>query len=331
LLRIVFFSGMDYLGIVLITGDTPIFPLRLEWWVPFSYSSLTGQLFWAPNHAIPIWLISALFYRHWGHGSFPALMVILLPLLVLWTPFAVAGILPFVLLAVLRHVHLGISPRTWQLSLPQILLAGFMTYFMLRLMTLDVAAIGGAPTVEVAPNRDNFALKYAVFVLMEFGVLALLLVRHAGADKSLLFLSSCILLLLPLYQFGPSNDSMLRLSTPALIFLAIIAIKQVDPSLALMQSHSCRGVAQYFVRPRTLCLVIVLLIGAATPFFEIYRAATFRRLPPNYGQNLVEQQQGFEPPHYIGRLDRADLLLLLRQPSAIPSGAARQLPPHLHQ
>lgn len=329
LLVIVFFSGMDYLGIVLSTGDIPIFPLRLEWWVPFSYSSLSGQLFWAPNHAIPIWLITALFYRHWGHGAFPSLVVVLLPLLVLWTPFAVAGILPFVLLAVLRHWYLGISPRTWQLSLSQILLAGFMTYLMLRLITLDITAIGSAPTVDVAPNRDNFFLKYALFSLMEFGILSLLLVRNSGTDKSLLGISVGILLLLPLYQFGPSNDSMLRLSTPALVFLAIIAIRQVDALMApLLERSQQRTHSAHILAP---ALVLVLLIGAATPLFEMWRAATFRRLPPNYGQSLVEQQQGFEPPHYIGRLDRKDLLLLMRRTSLVPSGAVRELPAHLHQ
>jgi hypothetical protein len=58
---VIMFSGMDILGILLTTGEWPLFPLRLEWWTAFSYSSLSGQLFWAPNHCLPIWIGTALF------------------------------------------------------------------------------------------------------------------------------------------------------------------------------------------------------------------------------------------------------------------------------
>ncbi|MBK7955613.1 MAG: hypothetical protein IPK02_17575 [Candidatus Accumulibacter sp.] len=97
---VIFFSGMDFLGVVIATESMPIFPLRLEWWVPLSYPSLTNQLLWAPNHCLPIWIATLLYFRHRHGAEFLRIMVAALPLTLIWTPFAVIGLLPFVALGV---------------------------------------------------------------------------------------------------------------------------------------------------------------------------------------------------------------------------------------
>lgn len=315
LLIVIFFSGMDYLGIVLISGMTPLFPLRLEWWVPFSYSSLTGQMHWAPNHALPLWLVTTLFYRHWGHRALPALMVVLLPLLIIWTPFAVAGILPFLALAAIRWFAQGGSLRGSGLTVVQVVAAAGLSYLTIRLLTLHIAAIPGAPTIDVAPNPDRFVLKYLLFALMEFAILALLLARVIRHAQGLLWLAFIILTLLPLYQYGPSNDSMLRLSTPCLVILLILTLDLMQQWAALPNIRMVPGTAWM--------IAIVFFIGACTPFNEMWRAAFFRRNPPNYGISLVEHERG-EPPHYVGRLDRKDMIELLRSPSRVPGRSERK-------
>lgn len=319
LLLPVFFSGMDFLGIVLATGDLPMFPLRLEWWVPFSYSSLTGQLYWGPNHAIALWLVTALFYRHWGHAAFLSLLAVLLPLLFVWTPFAVPAIMPFVALALLRHaLHRPTSGRQG-ITLLQWAGASMLLWIMARFMTLDITAIPGAQTSVMHPQQSGFALKYALFCLMEFAILALLLGRLIRHSFGLLWLSAGILLLLPLYQYGPSNDTMLRLSTPCLILLMILSMGVLQDWLTQPSSPEQR-------RP-TLALLAVLIMGAHTPFNEIWRAMSFRRIPPNYGMTLLDSQRGIEAPHYIGRLDRPDLLTIMRRPSPVPECSQRPLGP----
>jgi hypothetical protein len=317
LLLPVFFSGMDFLGIVLSSGDLPMFPLRLEWWVPFSYSSLTGQLYWGPNHAIALWLVTALFYRHWGHAGFLPLLVVLLPLLFVWTPFAVPAIMPFVALALLRHTLNKPISGSHGATLLQWAGAGMLLWIMARFMTLDIAAIPGAQTAAMHPQQSGFALKYALFCLMEFAILALLLSRSIRHSFGLLWLSASVLLLLPLYQYGPSNDTMLRLSTPSLILLMILCMGLLRDGLLQPGKTALR-------RP-ALALLVVLAIGAHTPFNEIWRAMTFRRTPPNYGMSLLDSQRGFEAPHYIGRLDRADLLTILREPAPVPECRQRAL------
>jgi hypothetical protein len=313
LLVTILFSGMDYLGIVLATGSVPIFPLRLEWWVPFCYPSFTGQMYWAPNHAIPIWLVATLFYRHWGHRAWPALFLILLPLTVIWTPFAVIGILPFLALATLRWFARGQSWGDARITVWQIVAATLMTWLTVRLMTLDIAAIPNAPTAEVAANPDNLVLDYLLFILMEFAILALLLARNLRHSQGVFWLACAILTLLPLYKYGPSNDTLLRLSTPCLIFLLLITLDQMQ-----------RWVSSRNFPASAWVIGIVLLIGVNTPFNETWRAAFFKRIAPDYGRSLVEFHWNTEPPHYIGRLDRPDLIAVLRTPTLVPTAAERK-------
>jgi hypothetical protein len=306
------FSGMDYLGIFLITGDTPIFPLTLAWWVPFNYSPLAGQLLAAPNHALPLWLVTALFFRHWGHRAWPALFMVMLPLTVVWTPFAVAGIFPFLILATIRWFSLGNSFQDARITAWQLASTLALSFLMLRFMSLDIGGIPGAPTVEVAPNPNRFGEKYLLFVLVEFGILALLLARTLEYSFGILWIACGILLLLPLYQYGPSNDTMLRLSTPSLVFLLLLTLDRY------------RNWANRRTFPATAwAITLVLLVGACTPFNEIWRTLLFKRTPPNYGTSLIEQAKNTEPPHYVGRLNRADLIAVLRTPSLVPVSTDR--------
>ena len=314
---VIFFSGMDFLGIVLLTGDTPIFPLRLEWWVPFSYTSFAGQLFWAPNHTLALWLVTAMFYRHWGHATFPALINILLPLLLIWTPFAVAGILPFIAIALLRWFSLGKSVKEWDLGIVQIVASVLLTLFMVRLMTLGIGPIPSGSSAETLPPsaKNELFLHYLIFALMEFAILTLLLAKETRRSWGLFWLSATILCLLPLYHFGPSNDTMLRLSVPCLLILLIQVLDRADSWFYSPKFSS--------VPIRAWVIGIVLLVGACTPFNEMWRAATFRRFPPNYGVSLLEVQDGRFVAHYFGKLDRAEIKALLRTPSLVPTGEER--------
>ena len=313
LLVTIFFSGMDYLGVMLATGAAPIFPLRLEWWVPLCYPSVTGQIYWAPNHAIPLLLVAAVFYRHWGQRAWPALFLILLPMTVIWTPFAVAGILPFVALATLRWFVQGQRWADARITVWQLIAAALTTWLAVRLMTLDIAAMPNAPGKEVAQNPDVLLLDYLLFILMEFAVLALLLARNLRHSHGVFWLSCAILAALPLYGYGPTNDTMLRLSIPGLVFLLVIALDQIQ-----------RWTSQRAFPASAWAIGLVLLIGVNTPFNEMWRAYSFKRIAPDYGRSLVEFHRNTEPPHYVGRLDRSDLIAVLRTPTLVPKAADRK-------
>lgn len=290
----VFFSGMDYLGLVIATQTTPIFPLRLEWWVPLSYPSLSGQLLWAPNHCLPIWIGTLLILRHRHEDELIPLACALLPLTLIWTPFAVIGLLPFVLLGAWQHCHrLHWNSVPWQ----PIIGAAIFSLPVILFLLLDagsMTAISSSTQVQAAAGRNsaNQAVSlhsYLLFVTCEFLLLALALIPHVHRERHLFALALLILLALPLIRFGPSNDALLRLGTPSLIVLLVLCLQVI-----LRQERTNH--------PLSLWLIwLFLAIGAPTAFNELWRSASFQRWKADYRQTLLTRHGGEIPPHYGGK------------------------------
>jgi hypothetical protein len=311
---VIFFSGMDLLGNLIVHGHWPIFPLRLEWWTRFSLTSFSGTLLWGPNHALPLWIGTALFYRHWKHPDFVPYLCLLLPVTPLMTPFVLPGMAPFLLLLAADRIR---SRAGFGRLSPFALLAGLLIGGLLvRLLTFDIDGILTRNTLEegIAQADDGgFALlkSYLIFVLMEFGILALVLIPLLRHSIGLAWLSVAVLLALPLFYFGPSNDLMLRVSVPPLMFLCILSVRELtDESRRLTARHGL--------------LIAILLIGANTPFNELWRAATFRRVPPDYSRSFADTQKDGLPAHYVGRLRETLLVDLLRTPGLVPTRAERK-------
>ena len=315
LLLVLSFSGMDLLGLLAYQGDWPELPVRLEWWTRFSYSSLAAHLYWAPNHALPICLASTLFYRHWQHPAFPGFALLLLALLPIWTPFGLPALLPFIALAVLQFLT---GPRR-PLPVVPLLVLILMVALMARFLGMDIGGIGTAPplagatgTASETATRDHL-LAYLAFVALEFGALALALWPRLRHSLGILLFATLTLLLLPWLSFGPSNDLLLRASLASLVMLLLL-------TLSVLRSAGRPAVDVGY----PWLIVLILLIGAFTPFHEAARATMVPRWPPSYVQNLVEQQGGNFPPHYVARLDRPDVRLLLREPSLTPDRERRR-------
>ncbi|MCP5248792.1 MAG: hypothetical protein H6942_09725 [Candidatus Accumulibacter sp.] len=302
------FSGMDLLGVLAYQGDWPEFPGRLEWWTQFSYSSLAAQLFWAPNHTLPIWLASSLFYRHWHHPDFPAFALLLVALLPVWTPFALPGLAPFLLLAAVQY-HLAGNRR---LPLLAVVSAILVIALMARFLTLNIGDIPTTIGIHQTRAADQFLLSYLSFTVLEFGALALALSLRLRHSYGILLIAGGTLALLPFLAFGPSNDLLLRASVPALIMLMILTLTVFQPAGGAPER-----------RDTPWLIVVVLAIGAFSPAYEFGRAATVRRWLPDYAPTLIDRQGGAFPAHYVGRLDRADMRLLLRDPVPVPGREQR--------
>lgn len=323
---VIVFSGMDFPAIILIHGHVPIFPLPLEWWRQWTYTSLTGQLLWAPNHALALWLGTALFYRHRNDPILPALGLVLTPLLLLWTPFALVGLLPWFLWAMFRISHSTPSgllrPKVMQwlfaVAMTAVLVFLFSRPGVEATLTLS-DPLGSAQSPRTAAGILAQIPDYIQFAAFEFGLLSMLLRPRRSETRQALALAASLLLLLPLIRLGPSNDWLLRVSTPSLLILLILTLDEFEAPV--------RNVTDSM---RRVGLIAVLALGAITPFFELSRTVLWPRTAPNYGQSLVEQQ-GFMPPHYIGRLDLSTTGTLLRMPSPVPRADQRQqmLPPSM--
>lgn len=301
---LIFFSGMDVLGTLITTGEWPIFPLRIEWWTSFSYSSLTGQLMWAPNHTLPLWISTALFYRHWKHDNFVPFLCLLVPVLPLLTPFALVGLAPFFLLMLVARLRSGLG--IGQIPVPALLVGIVIGGLILRILTLDIDAISmSAPIVTAANDSSRFLTSYVVFTLMEFAILGLVLLPALGHSRGLLVVALVVLATLPFGFFGPSNDMLLRVSVPSLTIMAILSMRVLTDFAPPMPI-------------RHWLLAAILLIGAHTAFNELWRSVTWNRWQADYTRTFVETQKGGTPPHhYVGRLDKPWLNSILKEPTLV--------------
>lgn len=311
LLIVILFSGMDWLGVLLVSGDLPMFPLRLEWWTKFSYSSLSGQLFWAPNHVLPIWLASALCLRNWQTHHFLRVMLPTVTLSSLWTPFAPVALAPYLILhwSIAKGIQQTRATRLqWIFSIVWLSVLGL---FFLLPYHGSLEIVSG---VTHSGSESSFVRDYLIFVLCEFAILMFAIRKLANESKSLFYVSGGILFTLPFVLWGPSNDLMLRCSIPPLIFFLWTLLNSIQQASSLKA-----WIVEYWLA------VSILLIGAMTPIHEIARSITWNRWKPDYLTSLQEVQGGQLPPHYGAKLSNTWFQLLAKEPHIVPVGSQRLL------
>jgi hypothetical protein len=123
------------------------------------------------------------------------------------------------------------------------------------------AGAGGIPHGPATPSIAD----YALFIGLEVAAPLVLLMIESPTDRPILVVAAAILVTLPFYRFGLGNDLAGRASLPSLACIAIVAAKILASRVAKLN----------------WLLVLILIIGAATPLSEMYRsaisAATFYR------------------------------------------------------
>jgi len=298
LLVVILFSGMDIIGIVATGQPLPSLTSHIEWWARlFQYSSNTTLLFWVPNHAIPAWIAAALFCRHWRNRAFPAFAPMMLAVLPLWSPFALIGIAPLMLLP----ATLAIRQGTWsQLRIPYLLPAVGVLIITTLYLTLDVSHIPSGWMLPQVGSPTAFIIIYTVFIAVEFLVLVLVLWRLQ--PNSPLLAAAVILLLLPFWSFGLANDFVMRASISALTIICITILLCFDREIFKTN------------RASAFALVLILMIGAETPIHEVIRAISTERWQTDTEHSLLDTQHGIPPAHYVGRLNQAGLIWLMKEP-----------------
>jgi len=305
---VVFFSGMDVFGGDRYFLNRPSITQHLEWWAQlFQYSANTTQLFWVPNHALPGWIVAALIYKHWRNPDFLAIAPIVFAVTPLWSPLITIGLAPFTLFIAAHHLRQekwrgGVKPWAW---LGAVVTFGTAAYYLV----LDGASIPSGWTVARVGSMHALGEVYVKFVALEFGLLALMLwfIRR----DELIIVSALVLLVLPLYTFGPGNDLVMRSSIPALMILCLSAadaLSKLNWSERSMQA---------------IPVIVFLTFGAFTAVHEIARAVLVPRWTPALTRNLIEAARG-TPTHYLARVN--PLLGTLMRPVQPVPGLHLKLP-----
>lgn len=315
---LVAFSGWDLVGQLVLNHFVQppawagLFPHLENWARGLQYSSLVTDLFWAPHHALPALAMLAA-YVCWQRGTAGWLhLAAITGLGLLWSPFAVMGAAPFVLMAGLsdlRRRRMAWPEPAWLAPLGAALLP----------VALYLTLAAGA--VEAGVNNAR-PLLYGVFVTLEVVTLLYLARRQARltaggrADWSL---AAVILLSLPLFKIGQANDLMMRATIFPIALLALMTAEGLAADLAADLASPRKR--------RMIVPLAVLAIGAATPAAEFIRAFAEPVNPPK-GEDFITAWDNSDfrdfskAPYLAPASDYARRRWLLKQPTLMPSAPA---------
>jgi hypothetical protein len=313
---IVFFSGFDIIGSII---SNPRFldywniAQHLEWWAGlYQYSSMATQLFWVPNHALAAWLTIGLLCRVSRGPLLDAMLPMIVVAAALWSPLSALGLMPFVLLHLLRGVTRErmlslLHPRVWGPAVVVGLVVS--SYLVLDSSRMPFRSTWSGPQADAMDIAVDVT-RQLQFFLLEAGLIGFVVLALRWSWEVVLALG--VLLVLPGFYFGPGNDLVMRASIPSLAVLAI------GVCLALNR-ESTRAVDSR----KKLALVGMLAVGAVTPIQEFARAIVLPAWPIDMHSTLIVAACGQYPAHYTARLDGQFLGRLLRPPHRLELGPQR--------
>jgi len=266
-LLLIFFSGLDILGVLFFPQDYPtILPpiTHLETWAGnLQYSSFTTQLFWVFNQAIPAWLVISVIARSGeaatkqsshlkevaSFTSFPRNDIILFwTLCFFFAPLASVGLLPYVLIELIKQTDFKAPFKNihWEILISAVIVFLLSSFFF----TSNTAA----------QSRGFQSLpldKFLAFFLLEGGILWIILAPSKYRDPRWI-VTGILLALIPFIQLGSDRDFVMRASTAPLFYLMLLTGETIfNKSSSLITRYS---------------LLALLLLGSLTPLYEINRS-----------------------------------------------------------
>lgn len=265
MIAFIFFSGLDTVGAFLYTNSadyTWFNTLHMENWAPgFQISSITTQLFWVFNQAIPAWLIMLLLMHLKDNRS----LVFIYSFSLLFCTLPAVGLIPFVAYFFIRQC-IRIYDKTVPFKKNIIVmlkdvitfqnvaaggLIGITSYLFLK---SNATGTQGMAYTEI----KRFLMPYLMTVFFEF-LIYFILIYKKQSKNGLFYVSLATLLVVPLIRVGPHVDFVMRASIPALVVLFVL----------IMDSLSS------FIKEKNLiasgALIITLALGGLTAQHEIMR------------------------------------------------------------
>lgn len=291
----IFFSGMDFAGIILTQQkEFLMMPFaHLEWWFPkYQFSSMTTQLFWVFNQALPAWIITMLILNEKNNKN----IIFIYSCMFLHSTLPAIGILPFVIYFCLKNGKSNIrelfkfdilkqdilSCLTFQ-NIVGAAIVTLVSYFYLS------NNISGqlVSTTQLSIFEVFFVL--LIFFSLESGFYLFCIYKDYKSNVLFYMILLC-LLIYPFITIGVSDDFCMRATIPALIILYLLIAKMFD-NLQIKE-----------FRLRHYLLIVFLIIGMITPMNEILRTVHYT----NQGYTKVISQ--FEGGNFFGYVENNKFL-----------------------
>jgi hypothetical protein len=250
------FSGWDIVGTWFYSlNGIPVSWDHLETWnFGFQYSSHITQAFWVPQHALAGWT-AALMFLLWRKGLAPiGWFAATVPLVAIWSPLAIMGTVPFVLLAGINVlIRRDFNGRDVGLALLALVVALPALFYM----QMDATKLGSE--IRHAPMAIYlllFAFEVAPFIL-----LPLLDPSNTKMERLTLWIIFLCLLFMPFWKIGVNSDFQMRAS---IMPLALLAVAFAEWTIGMMNQRPLPRGALAFA-------AVALTIGAITPALELRR------------------------------------------------------------
>ncbi len=299
------FSGLDII-MKLITSDisTELLTVtHLEWMSYYQYSSFTTQLFWVFNQAIPAWIATMLILLQKNNKS----TVLLLGLSLINSILPFVGMLPIAAVMIFTRKYEDASTKVqwfkaWfkdTFTFRNVIaggIAGILSFLYLSASsraTGDGSLTSGSVFGTVFNLHSSpfaFFVKYGLFILFEVLIYAFILLPY-HKNKSMYYVTTISLLIIPFFRIGDSGDFCMRASIPLLVVMYLM-VADILPKA-------------YRQKPKSIFILLltVLLIGSKTPSNEITRtlqqtaqgkisAGTFDMMKKETAENFVAKTDG---------------------------------------
>ncbi len=268
LLILVLFSGLDIVGWIGEEIYTKSFLPRLQhiepWTGLFQFRSNTTQLFWVYNQAIPCWIATLLILkisdiRYLGFIFFSMFF---------YAPFCAIGLTPFIAYKIynyyledksLKRCFRAIFSNT---NIVSGIIIGLITFLFYK---TNHSVQSGFDFLfnRIDISIFTFSATWAVFFLLEC-VVFVVIVWQEQKKNPLLYITILTLAITSIIVIGEGGEVSFRasVSMPALF---VIMCFVMDTVIKCLNNYNKKKVLLY-------CSIVVLCIGAMTPFTEYFRA-----------------------------------------------------------
>ena len=270
------FSGLDVIRFVIRNNYLPTIE-HIEWYGDFffQYSSNTTQLFWIFNQSVPVWLLTSILLNNDNNKY----SIGLCSLAFAYSPWAIFGLLPYMLYIFIMNIKESINFEN--ISICLLMLVVFGTFYF--------CGQKGSNAFHISfMYFDNSYKAYLMLMLLEVIIYFLLI----GKNKyEYYYVTLFSLLLIPFVQDESLNFCM-RASIPALFMIMYYVIRSLCDNNKMLKNVT----------------LIVLIIGAYTPFTEIYRSIDNTL---NWHEYIIRDEiYSFGDTHYNGD-DREDSIKMI--------------------
>lgn len=223
----------------------------------FCMSTFITQLFWVFNQSIPAWLVTMLLVNDESYQNLGVYVALILP----FSPFPCLGIILLCFIAIFFGFELNSKINLKRIkSLFSIQnITAVLSVIPIGLLFLQNSSEKGSVFIRAYDNGNlpRILIGYILFLILEFGIYAIIINKRNKKKVLLYFL---ILAILPTFYLGGGLDLGNRATIPVLVLLYMEVLKFIE------DNNSQRW--------RIIVLSVILAISFMTNYNEFYRSIT---------------------------------------------------------